>query len=343
MEKKRVLITGAAGFIGFSLANKLAKENVYEITGLDNINNYYDTQLKYDRLDQLGFSFQDIENEKLIASNSYQVLRFIQLDLENLEGMHALFSSRKFDLVIHLAAQAGVRHSLNNPHAYINSNITGFLNILECCKNNKIQHLVYASSSSVYGLDSNIPFSEKEATNHPVSLYAATKKCNELMAYTYSHLYNLPVTGLRFFTVYGPWGRPDMSPMLFAKAIREGKPVKVFNHGKMKRDFTFIDDITDGINRVMQLQPASYKIYNIGNSKPVELMDFIELMERSMGTAAIKQMLPMQPGDVFETYADTSSLSNDTGYKPSTSLEKGIKKFLDWYLEYYKEANTVKA
>jgi UDP-glucuronate 4-epimerase len=233
-------------------------------------------------------------------------------------------------------AQAGVRHSLNNPHAYVNSNITGFVKVLEGCKNSGVQHLVYASSSSVYGQDSAIPFSETEATSRPVSLYAATKKANELMAYTYSHLYHLPVTGLRFFTVYGPWGRPDMSPMLFAKAISEGRPIKVFNYGKMRRDFTYIDDITDGIYKVLQMQPAAYKIYNIGNSKPVDLMDFISLMEKSMGTAAVTEMLPMQPGDVYETYADISSLSNDTGYKPLTSLDEGIKKFLQWYLRYYK-------
>jgi len=336
MEKKRILITGVAGFIGFSLANKLSTEVAYEITGLDNINDYYDTQLKYDRLAHLGFDSQKIEKEKLMESSKFPNLKFIQLDLENLKGMQSLFALQRFDLVVHLAAQAGVRHSLNNPHAYINSNITGFVNLLECCRTNKIQHLIYASSSSVYGLDSTIPFSENEPANHPVSLYAATKKANELMAYTYNHLYQLPVTGLRFFTVYGPWGRPDMSPMLFAKAISEGKPIKVFNYGKLKRDFTYIDDITDGIYKVMKMQPDSYKIYNIGNSRPVDLMDFIGLMEKSMGAAAIKEMLPMQPGDVFETYADTSALSTDTGYKPLTSLENGIKNFLQWYLDYYK-------
>jgi UDP-glucuronate 4-epimerase len=336
MKKKKVLVTGVAGFIGFSLVKKLTAENEYEITGLDNINDYYDTGLKYDRLAQLGFDAADIEKEKAVESGIFSNLTFIQLDLENGAGMKALFALERFDLVVHLAAQAGVRHSLNNPHAYVNSNITGFVNILEGCKNTGVQHLIYASSSSVYGHDSAIPFSEKEATSRPVSLYAATKKANELMAYTYSHLYNLPVTGLRFFTVYGPWGRPDMSPMLFAKAISEGRPIKVFNYGKMRRDFTYIDDITDGIYKVLQMQPATYKIYNIGNSKPVELMDFIGLMEQSMGTAAVTEMLPMQPGDVYETYADISSLSNDTGYKPLTSLEEGIKKFLQWYLHYYK-------
>lgn len=325
-----------AGFIGFSLAEKLAREDLYQITGLDNINNYYDVQLKYDRLSQLGFEAPLIQKEKLVDSRQNPSLKFIQLDLEDLQNLEALFTGQKFDLVIHLAAQAGVRHSLKNPHAYINSNVTGFVNVLECCKNHRIQHLVYASSSSVYGLDSAVPFSEDEPTNHPVSLYAATKKMNELMAYTYSHLYHLPVTGLRFFTVYGPWGRPDMSPMLFAKAIREGKPIQVFNYGKMRRDFTYIDDIVEGINKVVKLPPSSYKIYNIGNSKPVDLLNFIELIEKAIGKEAIKEMLPMQPGEVYETYADTGSLSTDTGYRPSTPLSEGVAKFLTWYLAYYK-------
>ncbi|RYF78210.1 MAG: NAD-dependent epimerase/dehydratase family protein, partial [Chitinophagaceae bacterium] len=302
----------------------------------DNINDYYDPQLKYDRLHQLGIDRSSIRRGELIQSEQYANFQFIQLDLENLTGMQSLFATEGFDIVIHLAAQAGVRHSLKNPHVYVSSNVDGFVNILECCKNHRIKHLIYASSSSVYGLDSKIPFSEEEPTNHPVSLYAATKRANELMAYTYHHLYHLPVTGLRFFTVYGPWGRPDMSPMLFAKAIRDGKPIKVFNHGKMRRDFTFIDDIVDGIIKVVHLHSPSYKIYNIGNSHPIELMDFIELMEKSIGRAAAKELLPMQPGDVYETYADTSALSNDTGYKPTTTLEQGIPKFLNWYLSYYK-------
>lgn len=336
MEKnRRVLITGMAGFIGFSLAAKLVEKGGYDITGLDNVNDYYDTSLKYDRLSELGFAKPSGTQNEPVQSKIFPNLHFIQLDLENLNGLQQLFASRQFDVVVHLGAQAGVRHSLQNPHAYINSNVTGFLNMLECCKNNKVQHLIYASSSSVYGLDSSIPFAETEGTNHPVSLYAATKKSNELMAYTYSHLYGLPVTGLRFFTVYGPWGRPDMSPMLFAKAIREGKPIKVFNYGKMRRDFTYIDDITDGICGVLEMKPAPYKIYNIGNSKPVDLMDFIELMEKGLGVQAQKELLPMQPGDVYETYADTSALSKDTGYHPKTSLPEGIRKFLDWYLSYY--------
>jgi UDP-glucuronate 4-epimerase len=336
MKMKHVLITGVAGFIGYSLAKRLAEEGSYEITGIDSINNYYDVQLKFDRLAQLGFSKSEIQHGKLIPSSYFSQLKFIQSDLENLSKMQLLFSTNKFDIVINLAAQAGVRHSLNNPHAYVNSNVTGFLNVLECCKDNQVKHLVYASSSSVYGLDSIVPFSEKEPANHPVSIYAATKKMNELMAYTYKHLYNLPVTGLRFFTVYGPWGRPDMSPMLFAKAICEGNPIKVFNYGNMRRDFTYIGDVIDGITHIIKKDPpTNYTLYNIGNSKPVELIDFIELMERKIGIKAIKDFLPMQAGDVYETYADTSLLFRDTGYKPTTSLEKGVGSFLDWYLHYY--------
>lgn len=336
MEKKRILITGAAGFIGFSLAKQLIKEEQYEITGLDNINDYYNPQLKYDRLQQLGILHSSIRHAEVIPSEQFANFQFIKLDLENLSGMQSLFVTQNFDIVIHLAAQAGVRHSLKNPHVYVSSNVDGFVNMLECCKNHKVKHLVYASSSSVYGIDSKIPFSEQESTNHPVSLYAATKRANELMAYTYNHLYNLPVTGLRFFTVYGPWGRPDMSPMLFAKAIKEGRPIKVFNQGNMRRDFTYIEDIVGGIAKVIDMQPVGYKIYNIGNSRPIELMDFIQLMEKAIGLPAVKELLPMQPGDVYETYADTSALTADTGYHPTTTLEEGIPKFLNWYLSYYK-------
>lgn len=336
MERKKILVTGAAGFIGFSLAKELVKASHYDIIGYDNINNYYDPQLKYDRLRQLGIDRASLRQGEVIPSEKYPNFQFIQLDLENLTGMQSLFATEGFDMVVHLAAQAGVRHSLKNPHVYVSSNIDGFVNMLECCKNHRIKHLIYASSSSVYGLDSRIPFSETEPTNHPVSLYAATKRANELMAYTYHHLYHLPVTGLRFFTVYGPWGRPDMSPMLFAKAIKERKPIKVFNEGKMRRDFTFIDDIVGGIKKVLEMQPPGYKIYNIGNSRPVDLMDFIALMEKSIGQPAVKEFLPMQPGDVYETYADTTELNTDTGYHPTTTLEEGIPKFLEWYLAYYR-------
>ncbi|RYZ30950.1 MAG: NAD-dependent epimerase/dehydratase family protein [Chitinophagaceae bacterium] len=336
MEKKRILLTGMAGFIGFGLAEKLAKENAYEVVGLDNINDYYDVKLKFDRLSQLGFDPDLIQDGKLVQSKKHDGFQFVKLDLENLTGLQEVFAAHRFDMVIHLAAQAGVRHSLKNPHAYINSNVTGFVNILECSKIHTIKHLVYASSSSVYGIDSAVPFSENEPANHPVSLYAATKRMNELMAFTYNDLYQLPVTGLRFFTVYGPWGRPDMSPMLFAKSIIEGKAIKVFNYGKMRRDFTFIDDIVEGIKKVIERPAAGYKIYNIGNSKPVDLMNFIQLIENAIGKEAIKEMLPMQPGEVYETYADTTLLSNDTGYKPSTPLSEGVQKFLSWYLNYYK-------
>lgn len=343
MKKIQVLITGTAGFIGFSLTEKLANRVSYEITGIDNISEYYSPELKYARLLQLGISSEDAKSETLIKSSRYANLRFSRLDLQNLEGMQALFAAQKFDLVVHLAAQAGVRYSMENPHTYITSNVTGFVNLLECCKVNRVQHLIFASSSSVYGDDASTPYRETQRTDHPVSLYAATKKSNELMAYTYHHLYNMSITGLRFFTVYGPWGRPDMAPMLFAAAIREGKPLKVFNYGKLKRDFTYVEDIVDGIEKVMQLTPETYKIYNIGNGKPVELLAFIELMEKGLGKEAKKELLPMQPGDVHETYADTTLLTADTGYKPGTPLEKGIEKFLDWYREYYKHPRPIDA
>lgn len=341
MERKRILVTGAAGFIGFSLTEKLAQHEQYEITGLDNLNDYYSQELKYRRLQELGIDATGVQAEELIISRRYSKLQFIRLDLQNLQGMQLLFAAQNFDIVVHLAAQAGVRYSMENPHAYIASNITGFVNLLECCKVHHIQHLVFASSSSVYGDDATTPYRESQRTDHPISLYAATKKSNELMAYTYHHLYRLPVTGLRFFTVYGPWGRPDMAPMLFAKAIQEGKVLKVFNYGKLKRDFTYVADIVDGIEKVMIQSPATYKIYNIGNSQPVDLMEFIQLIEKGLGCTAEKELLPMQPGDVHETYADTTLLTNDTGYKPNTPLEKGIEKFLAWYLSYYKQAFPV--
>lgn len=337
------MVTGTAGFIGFSLTQKLARGAIYDITGLDNINDYYSPELKYARLSQLGVGSDDAKKATLIKSSRYSNLQFIRLDLQNLEGMQALFASQQFDIVVHLAAQAGVRYSMENPHAYIASNVSGFVNLLECCKINKVQHLIFASSSSVYGDDASTPYRETQRTDHPVSLYAATKKSNELMAYTYHHLYNMSITGLRFFTVYGPWGRPDMAPMLFAAAIREGKPLKVFNYGKLKRDFTYVEDIVDGIEKVMQLPPETYKIYNIGNGKPVEILEFIELMEKGLGRKAQKELLPMQPGDVHETYADTTLLTADTGYKPDTPLEKGIEKFLDWYRDYYHYPRSAEA
>lgn len=333
----KILVTGAAGFIGFHISRFLCGRGD-EIVGIDNLNDYYDVSLKEARLAEL----QHLSN-----------FRFIKLDIANRDGMTKLFDSENFDRVVHLAAQAGVRYSIKNPHAYADSNLIGFLNILEGCRHSNVDHLVYASSSSVYGLNETIPFKESDNVDHPVSLYAATKKANEAMAHSYSHLYGLPTTGLRFFTVYGPWGRPDMSPMLFAKAITEGKPLKVFNQGKHRRDFTYIDDIVQGIvlslDKVAKPKPdwsglkpdpasskAAWKIYNIGNSQPVELLDYIECIERSMGVTADKQLLPLQPGDVVNTYANVTALMNETGYKPNTPIEKGVEKFVEWYKAYYR-------
>jgi len=332
----KILVTGVAGFIGFHLTNRLLADG-HEVIGLDNLNDYYDVFLKHDRLRQL--------KEK-------SGFRFVNCSLEERESVEALFKTERFDKVINLAAQAGVRYSLQNPHAYISSNIVGFMNILEGCRHNGIKHLVYASSSSVYGANTLMPFSVHHNVDHPVSLYAATKKSNELMAHTYSSLYGVPTTGLRFFTVYGPWGRPDMAYFSFTKAILEGKPIDVFNHGKMRRDFTYIDDIIEGVARVTDTIPAAnpvwsgdspdpgtsyapYRIYNIGNNSPVELMYFIETLERCLGKTAIKNMLPIQAGDVQATYADVDDLQNDVGFKPATSIEDGISRFVEWYRAYY--------
>jgi len=333
---KKILITGAAGFIGFHLTCKLLKSE-YDITGIDNLNNYYDVKLKEDRL-------------AILKKNSQ--FKFFKLDLADKSGMSELFEKGKFDIVVNLAAQAGVRYSLKNPYAYIDSNITGFLNVLEGCRYCNIKHLVFASSSSVYGGNANMPFSVHQNVDHPVSLYAATKKANELMAHTYANLYKIPVTGLRFFTVYGPWGRPDMALFLFTKAINNDEPIDVFNYGKMKRDFTYIDDITEGISKIMLRIPepdndwdrmnpdpassfAPYKIYNIGNNNPVELIDFISAIEENLGKKAKKNFLKMQDGDVPATYADVDDLVRDSGFKPDTPVEKGIGKFIKWYKEYY--------
>jgi UDP-glucuronate 4-epimerase len=332
----KILITGTAGFIGYHLVQRIAGEG-NRVVGLDNINDYYDVRLKYARLKESGIEQEEIEYGKPVQSKTHEKYRFIKLDLENLPALNALFAAEKFDTVCHLAAQAGVRYSIENPHAYINSNIAGFLNILECCRHHTVKHLVYASSSSVYGNNEKVPFSENDRVDYPVSLYAATKKANELMAHTYSHLYRLPATGLRFFTVYGPWGRPDMAPMLFARAIAEGKPLKVFNNGNLSRDFTYIDDIIEGITRVIKDVPTGedthpyYRIFNMGNSQPVQLTDFIRIMENAVGKRAIPEMYPMQKGDVKITYADTSELRKRFGYLPSTPLEKGIEQFIGWY------------
>ena len=348
---KKILVTGTAGFIGFHLAQRLI-ERGDEVVGLDSVNDYYDPAIKYGRLAQTGIDKDKVEYNKLVVSGKHDNYRFIQLNLEDKENLDALFAEQKFDRVCNLAAQAGVRYSLINPQAYINANIVGFVNILEACRGNDIQHLAYASSSSVYGLNESMPFSTSDNVDHPVSLYAASKKSNELMAHTYSHLFGLPTTGLRFFTVYGPWGRPDMALFLFTKAILEDKPIDVFNHGKMRRDFTFVDDIVEGVIRVIDHPPkgnldwsgktpdpscskAPYKIYNIGNSNPVELMDFIKAIEKALGKQAQKNMMPLQPGDVPATWADVKDLVEDLDYQPATTVAEGVERFIAWYREFY--------
>jgi UDP-glucuronate 4-epimerase len=335
----KILVTGAAGFIGSALIVRLL-ERGDEVVGIDNLNEYYDVNLKLARLERL---------------RDYKRFKFIKLEISDRGGVEELFVREKFQRVMHLAAQAGVRYSLTNPHAYIDSNIIGFMNILEGCRHNAIEHLAYASSSSVYGANTNMPFSIHDNVDHPVSLYAASKKANELMAHTYSHLYKLPTTGLRFFTVYGPWGRPDMSLFMFTRNILDGKPIDVFNYGNHRRDFTYIDDIVEGVIRVID-KPAQanacwasdnpdpgtslapYRVYNIGNNNPVNLLAFIETLEKSLGKKAIKNLLPLQPGDVPDTYADVSDLENDLGYKPGTLLEAGISNFVEWYKNFYRIA-----
>lgn len=337
----KILVTGAAGFIGFHLCYALLEEDV-EVIGLDNINNYYDISLKYERLNKLGVKREKAKEwNQPVKSNLYTHFTFTRINLEDRITLPLLFEQEKFDIVVNLAAQAGVRYSLENPNSYIDSNIVGFFNILECCRHNNIKHLVYASSSSVYGENTKVPFSENDRVDYPVSLYAATKKSNELMAYSYSHLYNIPTSGLRFFTVYGPWGRPDMAPMLFTDAIMNDKRIKVFNNGNMERDFTYIDDVVKGIKSIINKGPdlnneqPYYRILNIGNSKPVKLIDFISILETELGKKAIKDMRPMQPGDVPKTFADISRLEKLLTYKPQTSLQEGIKKFVDWWKNYY--------
>lgn len=348
----KILITGTAGFIGFHLAEKLLKRGD-QIVGLDSINDYYDVNVKYGRLAKSGIDKDKIEYNRLVQSSIWPNYNFIRLNLEDRENLEKLFEQQQFDHVINLAAQAGVRYSLTNPYAYVESNIVGFINLLECCRHHKIKHLTYASSSSVYGLNKRQPFSTADNVDHPVSLYAASKKSNELMAHTYSHLYGIPTTGLRFFTVYGPWGRPDMALFLFTKAMLENKPIDVFNHGNMQRDFTYIDDIVEGVIRVNDNAPvrnpdwnpdtgdasdssAPYRIYNIGNNNPVKLMDFIEAIEEKLGRTAEKNFLPLQPGDVPSTYADVQGLIRDFDYKPQTTIREGIDKFIDWYIDFFK-------
>jgi len=334
---RRIVVTGAAGFIGFHVSRRLIADGC-RVFGVDNLNDYYDVRYKHARLDQLrahdGFSFH-------------------RLDLADLDGMKRLFSDQEIDGVVNLAAQAGVRYSLTNPHIYATANLVGFLNILECCRHHQVKHLVFASSSSVYGANTRMPFSVHDNVDHPVSLYAASKKANELMAHTYSHLYQLPCTGLRFFTVYGPWGRPDMALFLFTRAILENKPIQVFNYGKMKRDFTYIDDIVEGVVRILQKLPdpdprwsgdtpdpgtsyAPYRIYNIGNNQPVELNDFISAIEKALGRKAQRELLPIQAGDVPQTYANIDDLIRDVGFRPQTPLETGISRFVEWYADFHR-------
>ena len=335
----KFLLTGTAGFIGYSLTKKLLEaDSDIQIVGLDNINDYYELSLKYGRLADLGFYKSDIVYGKKIVSSLSKNSSFIQLKLEDKAGIDRLFAEEKFDIVCNLAAQAGVRYSIENPYAYIESNIVGFINILEACRHNPVQHLVYASSSSVYGMNDKVPFSEEDKVDSPVSLYAASKKSNELMAHAYSNLYKIPATGLRFFTVYGPWGRPDMAPFLFTKAIVNNEPIKIFNNGNMLRDFTYIDDIVDGVIKTLTHIPQTeipYKIYNIGNSKPIKLMDFISEIEQALNKEAQKVFMAMQPGDVYQTYADTSNLENDVNFKPDTPIKEGVKSFVDWYISFY--------
>lgn len=354
----KVLITGAAGFIGAAVVQQLfAKDETVKVVGLDNINDYYDPALKFGRLALCGIkrgeTRQDFPWYKFIQSTRWSGYSFIRMNMEDTNAMAMLFANGEFDLVINLAAQAGVRYSIENPHAYIESNIDGFINILEGCRHNHVKHLVYASSSSVYGLNGKVPFSEHDGIAHPVSLYAATKKSNELMAHAYSKLYGLPTTGLRFFTVYGPWGRPDMSPFLFIDAILNDRPIKVFNNGDMLRDFTYIDDIVEGVVRIAKVIPASnenwneehpdpatspapYRIYNIGNSQPTRLMDYIRCIENAIGREAKKDFLPMQAGDVYQTYADSSALAEAIGFKPNTPLQTGINHTVEWFKSYFK-------
>ncbi len=359
----KILITGTAGFIGFHLAKKLL-ERGDTVVGIDNINNYYDVELKYARLAETGISREAETWHKKVRSTKHDNYSFVRMNLEDKDQLMQLFEEENFDKVCNLAAQAGVRYSLENPHAYINSNIVGFINILEACRHNNIKHLAYASSSSVYGNNTKMPLSTSDNVDHPISLYAATKKSNELMAHTYSHLFGLPTTGLRFFTVYGPWGRPDMALFLFTKAILEDKPIKVFNNGNMVRDFTYVDDIVEGVTRVIDSPPAlsplearvpeelatkgpypnstdaPYKVYNIGNSSPVPLMEYIKAIEDTLGKTAQKEFLPMQPGDVPKTQADVTDLVENLGYKPNTPVATGIERFIKWYKHYFSRGDA---
>lgn len=355
----KILVTGAAGFIGFHLVKRLIKDG-YQVIGLDNINDYYSTDLKYDRLGVLGILKDQICEGKIIESSAYRNLKFIKTDLENKTVIEEIFSEEAFDVVINLAAQAGVRYSLKDPYRYIDSNITGFLNILEGARHHSLEHLIYASSSSVYGANTHMPFSTKDNVDHPMSLYAASKKSNELMAHTYSNLFNIPTTGLRFFTVYGPWGRPDMALFLFTKAMLNNEPIDVFNSGIMERDFTYIDDIIESICRLIPKSPtpnpdwkgnnpdpassfAPYRIFNIGHNSPVKLMDFIHEIENQLGIKAQMNLLPMQPGDVPKTWADVDDLYEYINFQPKVGIEQGIHHFIEWYQKYYPSVKQKKS
>ena len=334
----KILVTGAAGFIGFHTVKHFAEKG-NRVVGIDNINNYYDVELKYARLAETGIRKELIQNHKSVQSSVNPNYRFIKADLQDKVFIDKLFANEHFDGICHLAAQAGVRHSIENPYAYINSNIIGFMNILEACRFYPVKHLLYASSSSVYGMNKKVPYSESDKVDSPVSLYAASKRSNELMAHTYSKLYNIPTTGVRFFTVYGPWGRPDMAPFLFMDSIINQKPIKVFNYGKLSRDFTYIDDIIEGLSVIINHAPVGEipnKIYNIGAGRPVQLLDFIVAIENVTGKTAIKQMVEMQPGDVYQTYADTTALEQELHYKPHISILEGISKLYNWHLSYTK-------
>lgn len=349
---RKILVTGSAGFIGFHLVLKLLSRGD-SVVGLDSINEYYDVRLKHGRLAQTGISITGVQYGQKTRSTLFPEYEFIQLKLEDRDALLQLCKDEKFDAVCHLAAQAGVRYSLTNPYAYVSANLEGFIHMLEACRHSGVGHLVYASSSSVYGLNTNMPFSTHDNIDHPVSLYAASKKSNELMAHTYSHLFNVPTTGLRFFTVYGPWGRPDMALFIFTRAILAGEQIDVYNNGNMQRDFTYIDDIVEGVVRVIDnparpnpnwnaaapdpgSSQAPYKIYNIGNSSPVKLLDFIDAIEKALGKSARKNFMPIQPGDVPATWADVQDLIRDFSYRPATPIEQGVKKFVEWYREFYR-------
>ena len=339
--KKKILVTGCAGFIGFHTIKALTANSDYEVIGIDNINDYYPMTLKFERLMALGIHPDFIRYNQNTVSEIHNNFHFVRLDITDEKSIDSLFAKYEFNYVIHLAAQAGVRYSIDNPNAYIQSNVVGFNNILEACRFYAVNHLVYASSSSVYGLNKQQPFSVDHRTDQPISLYASTKKSNELMAHTYSHLFQIPTTGLRFFTVYGPWGRPDMAPMLFAKAITKGNPINVFNNGEMERDFTYVEDIVDGLCQVMKAPPqpndlgVPYKIFNIGNSQPVQLMEFIDILSKELGNKPNIEFLPLQEGDVVSTYADITNLKEAVGYQPKTTINEGVKAFVSWYKGFY--------